>query len=211
MLSIRPVQLGPAPSPLTPGARQRYELHEGLLGMANDGMQAIIDRAAAEGLGQASAHAGMSLEHTLEQFTALVAYVRLAELISDRTDRSMHASHIQMLLSENERILQTLDQRAMGDPSLPTTADLVAVIVSERSAEMMLGPIDSIEPIPDTWSQRPWIWEGQFWDVDYNLEQQRLRDRQAAFNATGIRIPKPVLLQWPEDIARFSSVCTAPR
>ncbi|MCA9708607.1 MAG: hypothetical protein KDK70_22350 [Myxococcales bacterium] len=35
-------------------------------------------------------------------------------------------------------------------------------------------------------------------------------DRQLAYNATGIRIPKPVMLQWPEDIAKFSAtgVCT---
>ena len=76
---------------------------------------------------------------------------------------------------------------------------------------MVLGPMDGLEAVADTWSQRPWIWESRFWDVDYNLEQQRLRQRDQAFAATGIRIPRPVMLTWPEDIARFATggVCTA--
>lgn len=203
-VSIRPVQLGPASSPWLPGVRERYELHESLASAIHDGLKARVDASTNAQARGAMVHPGLSLEQTREQFAALMEYVRLAELVSDAFERSTHASHIRMLLTENVRLLRSLDQRAMTDSSLPTTRDLRAVIVDRETAELALGPIDRIEAVRDGFGQRPWIWESRFWDGDYNREQQRLRDRDMALGSTGIRIPQPVLVTG-QDIARLAA------
>lgn len=212
-LTIEPVSLGPAISRFNPQARERYELYEGigseierLLGSARDAVEERnLSRAQAR-VARAQ-HAGMSVERTREQYATLMEYVLLVELIDDRLTRIQHCNEIRQMFRRNEYILQALDAVASRDPTIPRISDLAAVIISQDTAARALGAHarDSVRAGVVPWSQRPWIWESQYWDSDFNREQQIARDRQTAYNMTRIRVPQPYMVVGQSNIQRVAA------
>lgn len=142
-----------------------------------------------------SRHPGTSEARVREQWNAIWGYYRAVQLVSDRLERAMHARTIRDILVRNELILQRLARS--NDPELPRLSELRGVIIRHETARAALGAgaTASLErETPDTWSERPWLFEGRAWDTNYLQHQATLRDRQRAASETRITIPRPFLV-----------------
>ncbi len=191
-------------APILARIEARRQFHDDLISQFQDWQRSRIAdgrQQTAERAGQRanlSIHPGTSSARVREQWNLIWTYYRAAQLVTDRLDRMVHARTIRDILIRNEIVLQHLHRSL--DPDLPRIADLQGVIVREETARAALGSAAtaSLErETPDAWGERPWVWEGRAWDVDYLRQQQLLRDRQQAQFETRITIPRPFCVMRP--------------
>lgn len=128
-------------------------------------------------------------------FFHMMEYADAVEKDGDRASRSLHVARLQSLLDQQE---------ARARAVLIGASDPLPHVIVGAATKVRAGlRHDTLGVGVDSWSQRPWIWEARFWSADYQDEQADARTRRGAYNATGLRVPRPTMVTTQRDLERI--------